>query len=342
MKAIYLIRHGVANTAFQIREEKDPLPTESEVLIDVEVSGLNFADVLARRGLYPDAPKISCVLGYEVVGRVVSVGHEIKKLSAGDRVLAFTRFGGYASKVVANPMAVVKISEEMDAGVAAAMATQYCTAWFAAEEMVRLFPGDRVLIQAAAGGVGTALVQIAKRRGCVVFGTAGSSAKLDYLKTIGVDHPINYRQQDFSGEVRTICGDQGLDVVFDSIGGKTFRQGYNLLTSGGRIVTFGVAGMTGSRWDFLRVLRTVLGFGFFHGLQLISNSKSVIGVNMLRIAEDKPDVLQRCMRTVVDLAEKGELSPKVGGEYPADRVADAHAFLENRQSTGKVVLRWKE
>jgi len=342
MKSIYLVQYGDSKTAFEMREEKDPLPAESEVLIEVEASGLNFADVLARWGLYPDAPKMPCVLGYEVVGRVIAVGNGVEKMSAGDRVLAFTRFGGYASKVAANAMAVVKISEEMPAGVVAALATQYCTAWFAAEEMVRLFPGDHVLIQAAAGGVGTALVQIAKRRGCVVFGTAGSPAKLDYLREIGVDHPINYRQKDFAREVRSIRGNRGLDVVFDSIGGKTFRQGYNLLASGGRIVTFGVAGMTGSRWNFLHILRTVLGFGFFHGLQLLSNSKSVLGVNMLRIADDRPDVLERCMRTVVDLTEKGELSPKVGGEYPTDQVADAHAFLEIRKSTGKVILRWNE
>jgi NADPH:quinone reductase-like Zn-dependent oxidoreductase len=340
MKSIYLVRCGDSNTAFEMREENDPLPREGEILIEAEASGLNFADVLARRGLYPDAPRMPCVLGYEAVGRVIAVGDGVEKLSAGDRVLAFTRFGGYASKIAVNSAAAQKIPEEMDAGVAAALATQYCTAWYAAEEMVRLKTGDRVLIQAAAGGVGTALVQIAKRRGCVVFATASSPAKLEYLNSLGVDHLINYRQKDFAKEVRSICGDRGMDVVFDSIGGKTFRKGYDLIGSGGRIVAFGVAGMTGSRWDIFRVLRTVLGFGFLHGLQLISNSKSVLGVNMLRIAENRPDILQGCMRAVVDLAEKGELSPQMGGEFPAGRVADAHAFLEMRQSTGKVILRW--
>jgi NADPH:quinone reductase-like Zn-dependent oxidoreductase len=342
MKSIYLVRHGPAKSAFEIREEKEPLPREGEVLIEVEASGLNFADVLARWGLYPDAPRIPCVLGYEVVGRVVEIGNGVENFRYGDRVLAFTRFGGYASKVAANATAVVEISEEMDAGAAAALATQYCTAWFAAEEMVRLFPGDRVLIQAAAGGVGTALVQIARRRGCVVFGTAGSPSKLDYLAEIGVDYPLNYLEKNFAREVRSICGDRGLDVVFDSIGGKTFRQGFHLLGSGGRIVSLGVAGMAGNRLDFLRVLRTVAGFGLFHGLQLLSNSKSVIGVNMLRIAEDRPEVLQRCMRNVVGLAEQGELNPKVGGEYPAEKIAEAHEFLGMRKSTGKVILKWRD
>ena len=340
MNSIYLVRCGESNIAFEMREEIDPLPHEGEVLIEVEASGLNFADVLARRGLYPDAPRMPCVLGYEAVGRVVEVGDGVEKLRAGDRVLAFTRFGGYASKVVAHSMATVKIPEEMPAGVAAALATQYCTAWYAAEEMVRLQTGDHVLIQAAAGGVGTALVQIAKRRGCVVYATASSQTKIDYLESLGVDHPINYLQKDFAREVRSISGKRGLDVVFDSIGGKTFLKGYNLLGSGGRIVAFGVAEMTGNRMNFFRILRTVLGFGFFHALPLISSSKSVLGVNMLRIAEDRPDVLQRCMGAVMDLARINELNPTVGGEYPADQVAEAHEFLEMRKSTGKVILRW--
>jgi NADPH2:quinone reductase len=340
MKSIYLVRCGDSKNAFEMREENDPAQREGEVLINVEASGLNFADVLARRGLYPDAPKLPCVLGYEAVGRVVGVGDGVDTLSAGDRVLAFTRFGGYTDKIVAHSTAVVNIPEEMPAGVAAALATQYCTAWYAAEEMVRLKSGDHVLIQAGAGGVGTALVQIAKRRDCVVFATASSQAKLDFLKSLGVDHPINYRQKDFAREVRNVSGSRGLDVVFDSIGGKTFRKGYSLLGSGGRIVAFGVAGMTGNRSNFFRILRTVLGFGFFHGLPLISNSKSVLGVNMLRIADDRPDVLQRCMVAVIDSAEKGELTPKVGGVFPADQIAEAHEFLEMRKSTGKIILQW--
>jgi len=281
-----------------------------------------------------------CVLGYEVVGTVAGVGDGVETLSAGDRVLAFTRFGGYADKVVAQSMATVKIPEKMPAGVAAALATHYCTAWYAAEEMVRLKAGDHVLIQAGAGGVGTALVQIVKRRGCMIFATAGSEAKLEYLKSLGVDHPIHYRKKDFAKEVRSISGNRGLDVVFDSIGGKTFYKGYSLLGSGGRIVAFGVAGMTGNRMNFFRILRTVLGFGFFHGLSLISNSKSILGVNMLRIAENKPDVLQRCMGAVLDLARTNELNPTVGAEYSADQVALAHEFLEMRESIGKIILNW--
>ena len=340
MKSIYLVRYGSSYQAFEIREEEDPFPREGEVTLRVEASGLNFADVLSRLGLYQDAPKIPCVLGYEVVGRIDRVGSGVEGVRAGDRVAAFTRFGGYASHVVVDSRVVVPIPEDMNAGVAAALTTQYCTAWYAAEEMVRLHKGDHVLIQAAAGGVGMALVQIAKRRGCIIFGTAGSKSKLEVLEEMGVDHPINYRDNDFAAEINKICGDQGLDVVFESLGGKVFKKSLDLLGSGGRIVTLGVAQMVGKRGSVFRSLKTVLGFGLFHPVRFLLKSQSMIGVNMLRIADNHPEILQRCQKNVMDLARQGELSPKVGGIFPAEQISEAHEFLGMRKSVGKVILKW--
>ncbi len=340
MKSIVLVRPGPAHNAFEMRENKTPEPKEGEVRIDVQASGLNFADVLARMGLYPDAPPLPCVLGYDVVGTVSAAGAGVEKIRPGDRVVAFTRFGGYASSVIAHSEAAALIPEDMEAGAAAALATQYCTAWYASDEMVRLHPGDRVLVQAAAGGVGQALVQMAKRRGCVVFGTAGSKDKLETLVELGVDHPIHYREQDFETEVRRILGNGGLDVVFDSIGGKTFRKGCRLLAPGGRIVTFGIAQVAGNSRNPFRALRTLIGFGLLHPIPLLSRSQGVIGVNMLRIADEKPKLLRHCLQAVVSLAVKDELKPRVGAVFPAEDVADAHELLASRKSTGKIVLEW--
>ncbi len=340
MKSIVLVRHGPSQNAFEIREGNSPTPGEGEVRIAVQVSGLNFADVLARMGLYPDAPPLPCVLGYDVVGTVDAAGAGVEKIKPGDRVVAFTRFGGYASHVVAHAEAVALIPEDMAAGAAAALATQYCTAWYASDEMVRLHPGDRVLVQAAAGGVGQALVQMAKRRGCIVFGTAGSKEKLQLLAELGVDHPIHYRERDFETEVRRVLGEQGLDVVFDSIGGKAFRKGRRLLAPGGRMVSFGIAQAMGATRDPFRILRTALGFGLLLPIPLLTKSQGVIGVNMLRIAEEKPKLLRHCLQAVVSLAVKDELNPRVGAVFPAEQVAEAHDFLGNRKSTGKVVLEW--
>ena len=340
MKSIYLVRHGSPEQAFEIREEKAPTPNKNEVRIQVEASGLNFADVLARLDLYPVAPKIPCVLGYEIVGTIDSVGLDVKGFNTGDRVVAFTRFGGYASCVVASSKAITKIPDKMDATIAAALATQYCTAWYAAEEMIRLHKGDHVLIHAAAGGVGTALVQIAKHRGCVIFGTAGSNSKLDLLREMGVDYPIDYKTTNFDKEICKVLDKKGLDVVFDSIGGKVFKKSMKLLSPGGRIVLFGVAQMAGQRRNIFRSLKTLIEFGIFTPLLFLIRSHGLIGVNMLQIADHQPDILKRCMKNVLDLTIQSELTPQIGHEFPADKISEAHEYLGMRKSTGKIIIKW--
>ena len=342
MKSIYLVRHGSPEQAFEIREEKAPTPNENEVRIQVEASGLNFADVFARLGLYPEAPKIPCILGYEVVGIIDSVGLDVEGFNKGERVVAFTRFGGYASCVVSSSNAIVKIPENMDAAIAAALATQYCTSWYAAEEMIRLHKGDHVLIHAAAGGVGTALVQIAKRRGCVIFGTAGSNSKLNLLKEMGVDYPIDYKTTNFDKEVFKVLGKKGLDVVFDSIGGKVFKKSMKLLSPGGRIVLFGVAQMAGQRRNIFRSFKTLIGFGIWTPLLFLIKSYSLIGVNMLQIADHHPDRLKRCIENVLDLTLRNELAPKMGHEFPVEKISEAHDYLGMRKSTGKIIIKWND
>ncbi|MEO8606113.1 MAG: zinc-binding dehydrogenase, partial [bacterium] len=241
MKAIVLKRHASPRDAFEMQERPTPEAAAGQVRIAVEAFGLNYADVSARQGTYPDAPPPPSVLGYEVVGRIDQLGAGVSAPAIGQRVAALTRFGGYATSAVTDARAVVEIPDELDVGIAAALPTQGGTAYYCAEEMVRLHPGDHVLVQAAAGGVGTLLVQLCKRRGCIVYGTAGSDDKLAYLRELGVDHPINYRREDFAVAVRRVRGDAGLDVVFDSLGGAAVRAGLALLASGGRIVCLGAA-----------------------------------------------------------------------------------------------------
>ncbi len=340
MRAMYLVRTGEAAQAFELREAPTLEPAAGQVRIAVEGFGLNYADVVARNGLYQDAPPMPSVLGYEVVGRVDALGAAIDSLAVGQRVTALTRFGGYATHALADARATAPIPEDMDVGVAAALPTQGCTAYYMAEEMVRLHAGDHVLVHAAAGGVGTLLVQFCKRRGCVVYGTAGSDEKLGLLRELGVDHPINYRRADFAAEARRGCGDGGLDVIFDSIGGATTRKGMALLGAGGRMVCFGAADHTPGLLQPLRSLRFALSFGLPHPILLMLRSRGFIGVNMLRIADSRPLVLQRCLRAVVDLALQGELRPIVGGRFPAAQLGAAHALLESRRSTGKIVVTW--
>jgi len=340
MRAFHLTRFGKPSEAFQLKELPDLQPKPHEVLIEAEAFGLNFADVMARLGRYRDCPPLPATIGYDVVGRISKVGSDVKDLHPGQRVVAFTRFGGYATQVATDHRGVAVISDKADAGEAAALATQYCTAYYAAEETVRLHEGDHVVIQAAAGGVGTALVQIAKHRKCIVYGGAGSDEKMDYLRKLGVDYPINYRKEDFHSAIPKIMGGSKPDVIFNSIGGKSVRDGLKLLGTGGRMVCYGAAESAGYGSKLVSNLKLAWGFGLLFPPVLLMQSKALIGVYMLPLADDKPHVLQRCLQQVVQWYHEGILKPHAGGVFTSDKLAEAHEFLESRRSIGKVVVKW--
>jgi len=340
MKVAALIRNGNANQAFEIRESEKPKLDALDVLIKVEAFGLNFADVMARKGMYAAAPPIPSVLGYDVVGEVVESGCEEGKNLIGKRVVAMTRFGGYAEFAKTDYRACAVISDEMNAAAATALATQYCTAYYAAYECTSLFEGYRVLIHAAAGGVGTAIAQLAKLKGCEVYGLTSTDLKMDYLKNQGVDFPINHSKKDYVAQVFKHSNGQKIDVAFNSVGGSTFKKDNQLLDKGGKQVIYGAAELADSRGNMFSKLNLVRKFGFFTPISLLIKSQGIIGINMLEIADNKKMVLKRCLQEVVKMTEIGELKPEVGGEFPVDKLAEAHTFLEGRKSTGKIVVKW--
>ncbi len=339
MKAIYITKYGNSDQAFDIRETDIPSPGPREICIKVVSSGLNFADVVARRGLYQDAPPNPAIIGYDVAGYIYAVGSEVVDYTEGQKVVALTRFGGYAEYAIAKVEGVALLPPEYDLHKATALATQGCTAYFCAEECVSLHQGDKVLVQAAAGGVGSLLVQIAKHRGCVVYGTA-SSKKQDFLKVLGVDQAIDYTQDSFKDIIAADHPD-GIDVVFDSVGGKSFKHGMSILGPGGRMVSYGAASqIKGNKTNKLQAAGVVFGFGLFTPIALLMNSKSIITVNMLRIADHKANVFQHVMTQVVKLAEQGIINPTLSKTFDVSDIASAHEFLESRQSIGKVTLNW--
>ena len=200
MRQVWITRKGAPNV-LQVREAPDPTPGPGEVRVRAVACGVNFADVMARMGLYPDAPPVPCVVGYEVAGTVDAVGAGVKSVKAGDRVLALCRFGGYSDMVVAPEVQVIPIPAKLTFEKAAAIPVNYITAWIMLVKLGNLAKGERVLIHAAAGGVGQAALQLAKWRGAEVFGTA-SASKHERLKSLGVAHCIDYHSQDFEEEVR--------------------------------------------------------------------------------------------------------------------------------------------
>ena len=339
MKAWTIVKYGKPEAAFQLLDHEKPVRKQGEVLIEVEAFGLNYADIMARNGLYREAPKPPFVPGYEVVGKVVECDEKSDLLNK--RVIAFTRFGAYAEYVTTAERGIQLIDEKMPAGEAVALATQYVTAYHAAYEAVNLFNGDRIMVHAAAGGVGIAITQLAKLKGCEVFGTASSDEKLNFLKQNGVDHPINYKTHDYELEILKIIGDDRLDVAFNSIGGSTFKKDRNLVGTAGRQVLYGGAERSGKKFGIFSTLNFVRKMGLVIPIGLMMKSKGIIGVNMLKVADYKPHIISRCMAELLKLYNAGKIKPYVGGDFSSDELAKAHHLLESRQSIGKIVVKWR-
>jgi len=337
VRALVITEHG-APEVLRVQDRPDPEPGPGQVRVAVRAAGINFADLMARVGVYPDAPKPPCVVGYEFGGRVDSVGQGVEGFSPGDRVMGGCRFGGYAELVVADPGSLQPLPDDWSYEEGAALPVNYATAYAGLIRYGAVHPGERVLVQAAAGGVGIAATQIGKLIGAEVYGTA-SASKHDAIRGFGVDHAIDYRDKDFVKEIRRIAGEkQPLDLALDAIGGRSFRKSYSLLRPGGRLVCFGAAGvMGGDRRDIPRAIRTLAQSPRFNSLKLSSESRAVIGLNMLRLWDAKKS-LDEFVEPLSQWVEEGSIRPVVAEAFPLERGADAHRFIQERKNVGKVVL----
>lgn len=338
MEAWTLVAHGAPERAFALRSHPEPSPGPSQVRIAVEGFGLNYADSMAVRGLYREAPPLPSVIGYEVVGRVEAFGADVPADLLGKRVVAMTRFGGYAQQVVTDHRACAIIPEDMPLGVAAALATQGATAWYAARVLCPLMPGERVLVHSAAGGVGQLLVQLAVDAGCEVVALASGAEKCAHVEHMGAQHVIDRMKVAYGAEVDRMLAGARLDVSFNAVGGSTYRTDMKLLGAGGRLVLFGGAerGALGGPGT----LRFVWRMGLLVPIFLMMRSRSVLGINMLRLSDHKAELVARCMHEAVAACARGVLRPHVHREYPADQLPQAHLDLLAGHTMGKLVVRW--
>jgi NADPH:quinone reductase-like Zn-dependent oxidoreductase len=341
MRAVVITKHG-GPEVLQVQERPDPPVGAGQVRIAVKAAGINFADTLARTGLYQDSPKVPCVVGYEVAGEVDSVGDGVESIAPGERVLAGTRFNGQAELVTVREDMVYKLPERLSFEEGAAFPVNYATAQAGLVVMGGLKPGERVLIHAAAGGVGISATQIAKRIGAEVFGTA-SASKHNAIREQGVDHAIDYRSQDFAVEVRRLTRGEGIDVAFDALGPSSFRKDYALLRPGGRLIMYGASEVqTGETRSMPTALRTLAKSPFssmpwWKGLGMMNENKGVFGLNMLSWW-DAEGSLDRVIEPLLPGLQGGELRPVVAAAFPFDRAPDAHRFIAERRNVGKVVL----
>jgi NADPH:quinone reductase-like Zn-dependent oxidoreductase len=332
---VVIPRHGTADV-FEMREQPDPIPGEGEVRIRVRAAGVNFSDILARIGLYPDAPRPPMVVGYEVAGVVDGLGPGVTTVHPGDRVVALTRFGGYSDAVCVPAAHVYRFPDRLSDAEAAAVPVTYLTAAIALYRMAALTSGETVLIHNAGGGVGTAATQLARLRRATVIGTA-SAGKHDALRSFGVDHVIDYRHADVEGEVKRITRGRGADVVLDSIGGRSFGASYRMLAPLGRLVMLGISSMAGERRNSWRVLRAWWEMRPFSPLSLINRNRGVFGLHLGHLWDERTR-LQPLMDLLLSELNAGRLTPIVARTFPLDRAADAHRYIESRANIGKVVL----
>lgn len=336
--AVYIRKHG-APELLSVETEAVPQPKAGEVLIDVKATGVNFADVMARQGVYRDAPPAPFVPGYEVAGTIAALGEGVTEFAVGQKVMALCDFGGYASQVVAQTHGVFALEDGDDFVEAAAIPVNFVTAWHCIFRSFGLVPGDRALVHAAAGGVGLAAVQMLKSKGVEVFGTAGSEAKLEALRAHGVDHPINYRTEDFEAAIRKIAP-EGIDLILDSIGGSYHKKGRRLLRPGGTLVAFGVASFNAQngKRSYLSLLKGVLATGLINPLGHLMQSKGFVGANLKRLGDGHRSLLRYEMEQVIAGWRRGDWKPVISKTFPLAQAAEAHAFLQGRHSIGKVML----
>ena len=336
MRAIVTTRNGFVDV-LQVETRSNPLPGQGEVLIRVKAAGLNFADILARQGLYPDAPPKPCVMGYEVAGLVEAVGDLVAPAIIGKPVIALTRFGGQAELVTVPASQLFEKPEVLTFEEGAAIPVNYLTAWALLVTMGGLKKDEAVLIHNTGGGVGLAALDIAKHIGATTYGTA-STGKHEFLKQRGLDHAIDYRGRDWLPVLLELTNNRGVELIVDPLGGSSWKQSYRALRATGRMGVFGMstASASGIRGK-LRALKAVLRTPRFNPLGLMNRNKGVFGLNLGHLWSEG-DKVATWMSEILQGIDEGWIKPHVDRAFPFDQVGEAHRYIEARRNVGKVVL----
>ena len=335
MRQVWISKAGPPEV-LQVREAPDPQAAAGQVRIRVKAAGINFADLMARVGLYPDAPKIPCVVGYEVSGVVNQVGEGCKGFAVGDRVFGMPKFGGYSDVVVLPVEQVFALPGAMTFEEGAALPVVYLTAYNMMLFTGNLRSGSSVLIHSAAGGVGLAAIQLAKTRGCTIIGTA-SKSKHDFLRAQGCAHPLD-SQEDYAAHVRAIVGDKGVDLILDPVGGKSWTEGYDLLAPCGRLVAFGFsAAAAGKSRSLLHAASQFLKVKRWSPMKLMEDNKTITGTNMGHLFS-RLDLLRPEFDDLLRMFEAGQIEPYVDRTFRFDEAAAAHHHIHDRKAMGKVLL----
>ncbi|MBN2009339.1 zinc-binding dehydrogenase [candidate division KSB1 bacterium] len=320
-----------------LRDNPKPTPAPGELLIRVKAAGVNFADILARLGIYPDAPPKPYVVGYEIAGMVEATGHADDDDWLDREVFAMMKFGGYSEYVCVKTSQVVEKPRKLSFEEAAAIPVNYLTAYQLIVVMGGLRAGESILIHNAGGGVGLAAIDVANHVGAVIYGTASSSKHMFLMKR-GLDYPIDYRTQNWLSIVKQLTGGRGVELVLDPIGGRNLKKSYKALRHTGRLGVFGMAGAvkrgSSAKWQ---LLKTVMQTPKFSPIRMMNGNKSVFGVHIGHMWHE-PEKVHEWMLAISDGIREGWVRPHVDQTFPLEQAGEAHRYIEDRKNIGKVVL----
>ncbi|HKK92526.1 MAG TPA: NADPH:quinone oxidoreductase family protein [Longimicrobiales bacterium] len=336
MKAWLLSRTGPPDV-LELIDRPDPAPGPGEVAVDVQAIGINYAEVLSRKGLYGWAPDRPYVPGMEVTGTISALGAGVDR-AMGERVMCGMQHGGYAERVVVNAARALPVPDDFSIEEAAAFAVNWMTAWVALTEMARMRPTDRVAITAGAGGVGSAAVMLASSSGCDVVGLAGSDEKLERVRAFGASDTVNYRATDFRERLAGVAGDRGFDVVLEVVGGDVFRALTDRLAPFGRIVVAGYASLDYTWWNPLSWWRAWRGIPRLGLSRAAEDSIGMLATHIGYLLDDEAR-LQEIWAALIDHVDRARLRPVVGATFDFADLPDAHRLMESRKSVGKIVVR---
>lgn len=338
MRQVWTSRRGGPGV-LEVREAPIPVPERGQVRLRVAWAGVNFADVMMRRGLYPDAPRLPAVAGYEVSGVIDAVGEGADPALLGRPAVAMCKFGGYSEYVCVPAAWAWPLPAEADLRAAAALPVNYLTAWQMVRVMAPVAAGGTVLVQGAAGGVGQAACQLCRLAGARVIGSA-SPGKHDELRAQGLAFVFDSRLPRFADLVREATGGRGVEAALEPRHGRWILESYRCLSRCGHLVLFGFAGAAaGSRSGTLSALRTLAQVPWLaiNPVRLMNDNRSLGGVNLGRMWDEGARTAP-WLRALLDLLARGEICPRLDSTYTFAQAAAAHERLESRASFGKILL----
>ena len=342
MKAAFVTRYG-GPEVLEFRDAAIPEPGPDQVLVKVRCIGLNFADIVGRFGAYPGTPKPPYIPGLEFSGDVVRIGSGVTRFSGRERIMEYSKLGSHAEYVLVNQHYATAAPEQMSYEEAASFLVSMLSAYHGLVRLANLHTGERILVHAAAGGVGLASVQIGRHLNAEVFATAGTDEKVELAKSFGAHHAINYTTDAFEKKIDRLTDGYGVDVVMDSVGGEVFKKSWALLAPMGRYLLLGVSSMTTADGNLTRAMivdayeqmKPIFPPGLIH------INKGIFGFN-LGLITGKERYFEEAAGELLTWYRLGALRPLVGKVFPFREIVDAHRYLQNRQSVGKVVVRMDE